>query len=88
MLDTGLRAMPSPEDFLAACVVGGFDLDGGMGDVVVVAQEVAGLVEHGVRVGAGPYLEVDAHGVHAGGDGPHVQVVGLDDSVDLLAGRG
>jgi hypothetical protein len=52
-------------------------------DVVPVAEEFAGPVEDGVGVGAGADLEVDANGVHAGGDGPHVQVVGLDDRVEL-----
>ena len=46
-------------------MVGGFDLDGGVVDVVAVAQELAGLVEDGMGVRMGSHLEVDADGVHS-----------------------
>ncbi len=74
----------SPLDEVAAGVVGGFDLDGGVADLVTVAEDLTRLVEHRVHVGVGTDLEVDAHRVHAGGDGPHVEVMGVLDVRDRL----
>src|SRR5215203_5177643 len=63
----------SPLDEVAALVVLGLNLDGGVADVAPVAQHLAGTIEHGVRVITDLDHEVDAHRVHARGDGQHVQ---------------
>ena len=46
------------------------------------AHHLAGAVEHGVRVGVGAGHEVGGRDVHAGREGPHVQVVDVDDTGD------
>lgn len=53
-----------------------------MVDPASVPDEVGGLVEDGVGVGGVRRHEVDGRHVHAGGESPHVEVVGVVCSFD------
>lgn len=46
-------------------MIGWFDLNGGVVDLVAVAQELAGPVEDSMGVRMGMNLEVDADSVHS-----------------------
>ena len=70
-----------PVDLGAARVVLGLHLDGRVRDVVL-QQEHARLVEHGMRIGALRDHHVCAGHFHLGRERPHVEVVHVDDAGD------
>lgn len=70
--------MRLPGDFGAALMSIRFDLEGGVCDPVILLEDAAGLVEHGVRIGSGAGHEVDGGDVHLGGEGPHMKVMNVD----------
>ena len=72
--------MRLPGHLVAATVVVGLHLQGGVADAVAGEEQVARLVEHAVVVGAGADHEVGAGHLHVRRERPHVQVVHVDDA--------
>ncbi len=56
----------------------GFDLEGGMGDPVVVLKDAAGLIKDRMGIGGSSGHEVSGGDVHIGREGPHVEAVDVD----------
>jgi hypothetical protein len=69
-----------PGDFGAALVRVWFDLEGGVGDAILVLESAAGLVEDRVDFGSVLDHEVDGGDVHLGGEGPDVEVMDVNHS--------
>lgn len=67
---------------------GGFELDGGVGDVELVAEGLIEAFEDATAVGHGHVADGDVagEGVRAGAEGPDVEVVDVDDAGDGLHG--
>ncbi len=59
----------------------GLDLKSGVVNAVVVSQEAAGSVEHRVCFDIAGRHEVDGSNVHLRGEGPHVEIVNIPDTV-------
>ena len=58
------------------------DLQGGMSDAVLIGQQLTGLIEHRMRVGADRNHQVSSGDLHLRRQRPHVQIVNVDNTAD------
>ena len=60
----------------------GFDLEGGVSDVVSVLEDAARPVEYRVGLGHVVGHDVDSGDVHLGGESPHMKVMNIHHACD------